>query len=278
MQIEEQKIVLEGRHLHRLVLHPDSAPRGTLVFFHGQGDYIDRYPPLLSIFVEQDFRCILTDLPGHGRSQGRRGSVPGMAFLDALLNSSLLDQPTPYLIAGHSMGGLVALRFFLNEPRRFAAAWFSSPLLDPMGQAKPWMRRTLPVLANLFPWIIVGTGVRTEDCTDDREGRPGEEDTPLYHSKVSIGWGRDLRDAAERIKQQLQGFPAGIPVLFTQGEIDKVCPPSILRARLVKLPENQITYSEIENARHEPFNGSTSALLQEALKKWVEKLTQRLPR
>ena len=278
MKVEEQEIVLEGRQLHRLILHPETTPRGTLVFFHGQGDFIDRYPPLLSILVAQGFRCILTDLPGHSRSTGRRGHVRGIAFLDTLLNDSLRDQPTPHLIAGHSVGGLMALRFFLNQPRRFAAAWFSSPLLDPMGQARPWMRHTLPLLANLFPWIIVDTGVRAEDCTDDREGRPGEHGTPLFHSKISIGWGRDLRDAAERVGQQFQGFPTDIPVLFTQGDIDKICPPALLRTRLVKLPENQITYSEIENARHEPFNGSTADNFLADLTHWVDQVSQRLPR
>jgi len=278
MTIEEQEITLAGRALHRLVLHPTGAPRGTLVFFHGQGDYSDRYPPLLAIFVEQGFRCILTDLPGHGRSEGRRGSVPGFPFLNELLDSSLKDQPAPHLIAGHSMGGLLALRFFLNDPGRFAAAWFSSPLLDPMGQASTWMRLTLPITAKLFPWIIVGTGVRDEDCTDDQEGRPGEDTTPLYHSKISIGWGRDLCDAAEQIAHQFQRFPSETPVLFTQGGIDTVCPPAILRSRLTPLPENQITYFEIENARHEPFNGSTADLFQTKLAGWAENLTQRWPR
>ena len=169
----------------------------------------------------------------------------------------------------------MALRFFLNEPDRFAAAWFSSPLLDPMGQARPWMRLTLPFMANFLPWLIVGTGVRAEDCTDDQKGRPGEEENPLYHSKISIGWGRDLRDAALQVEQQFQGMPLQTPVLFTQGEIDKVCPAAILRDRLNKLPENQITYHEIKDARHEPFNGSTGESLQSGLADWVKKLTQR---
>lgn len=278
MQIEEKEVTLAGYPLHRLVLHPSNTPRGTLIFFHGQGDYIDRYPPLLSIFVEQGFRCILTDLPGHGRSGGRRGSVPGLDFLQKLLESSLKNQPAPHLIAGHSMGGLMALRFFFNAPGRFSAAWFSSPLLDPMGQARPWMRITLPFIAKIFPWIIVDTGVRAEDCTDDLEGRPGEAAEPLYHSKISIGWGRDLRDAAEQIAEQFQEFPPNTPVLFSQGEIDPICPPSLLRTRLVKLPPNQITYLEIENARHEPFNGSSEDLFRKKLADWVGDLTRKLPR
>lgn len=278
MKIEGNEVSLGGYSLHRLILHPDNPPRGTLIFFHGQGDYIDRYPSLLSIFVEQGFRCILTDLPGHGRSSGRRGSVPGLGFLQNLLDSSLTNQPSPHLIAGHSMGGLMALRLFLNDPSRFSAAWFSSPLLDPMGQAKPGLRFILPLIANLFPWIIVGTGVRAEDCTDDLEGRPGEAAAPLYHSKISIGWGRDLRDAAEKIAQQFQEFPTKIPVLFSQGEIDPICPPAILRTRLVKLPPNQITYLEIENARHEPFNGSSEDLFRKKLADWVGDLTRKLPR
>lgn len=274
MKIEEINIKLNGRPLHRLILHPAKPPRGTLVFFHGQGDFVDRYPPILSPFVDAGYRCILTDLPGHGRSGGSRGAVPGLKFVDQLLEDSLQGQPEPYLVAGHSMGGLLALRFFLAHPDRFEAAWFSSPLLDPMRQAKPLLRTILPLVAHIAPWVTVSTGVRSEDCTDESDERPDDATSVLYHSRISLGWGRNLGEIANTVAEQFPAFPAKPPILFTQGELDYICPAGILTARLAKLSSNQITYREIAEARHEPFSGSTLNDFLRELKEWVSGLSQ----
>ena len=273
MKIEEKTPEVLGLHLHRLILHPDGECKGTLVFFHGQGDFIDRYPPILEGFTEAGFRCLLTDLPGHGRSPGIRGRVPGFELVDAVLEDSLQGQVEPYLIAGHSMGGLLALRFLMNHPHRFAAAWVSSPLLDPMRQAKPWMRASLPFVAGICPWITVGTGVRPEGCTESRPDENSDGSKVLYHSRISLGWGIKLRDAAETLAQQFPTLPADRPILFTQGELDNICPASLLKMRLEKLPPNQVTFKEIKEARHEPFHGSTGQEVLETLKNWIAGIT-----
>ena len=68
MRIETSKVHIQNQNLHRLTLNPERTIRGGVIFFHGQGDYIDRYPPILEGFVDAGYRCILTDMPGHGLS------------------------------------------------------------------------------------------------------------------------------------------------------------------------------------------------------------------
>lgn len=278
MKIQELNPSIAGYPLHRLLLTPDPevALKGSLLFFHGQGDFIDRYPPILENFVQAGYQCLLTDFPGHGQSTGRRGVVPGFKIVDQIIADSLahLDKTSgPTIIAGHSMGGLMALRYFLQEPDRFAAAWFSSPLLDPMEQAKPWMRILLPMASHLLPWLRVSTGVSAQDCGEQNDGSSvrSEESKPLYHNRISLLWGRQLAQAAEELSEQFPNFPTKIPILFTQGSDDPVCPAEILRTRLAKLPENKISYQEISQAKHEPFTGQTSEEFIEILKEWIQK-------
>lgn len=270
MKIEELRPKIKGQSLHRLVLQPEDQLRGTILFFHGQGDFIDRYPPILEGFVNAGFRCILTDLPGHGRSPGRRGVVPGFDFIDELFRDSVTHFEGPPIIAGHSMGGLLALRYFLRNPDLFEAAWFCAPLLAPMRQAKPWMRITMPILAGLLPWFTVGTGVRSSDCGDNTSGRGAETGEALYHSRISIGWGSELAKAAEEVREQFQTLPTATPILFTQGQRDPICPPEILGERLAKLPSNRIRFEKIEEALHEPFSGSTLAEFLSILNDWID--------
>jgi len=272
MTITTHQANLTGQKLHRLILSPTGPVKGGLIFFHGQGDYIDKYPDILKPFVEAGYRCLLTDLPGHGRSPGKRGEVPSIEIIEELFQSSLRILPQPTIIAGHSMGGLLALHFLLSYPEKFTAAWISSPLLDPMRQAKPWMRHLLPIISKITPWLTVGTGVQARDCGDDPK-RGSEEEKPLYHSRISLGWGLDLRNIAEKVSAQFLNFPTELPTLFTQGNIDPICPADILRERLTKLPKNQITYQEIPEALHEPFSGSSQEEFLARLRNW---LTQKL--
>ena len=270
MTIKEHRPVINGYSLHRLILTPDHAPRESLLFFHGQGDFIDRYPPILEGFVKAGYQCLLTDFPGHGRSPGTRGEVPGLKFVDDLFHESLSQLEGPVTIGGHSMGGLMALRYLLRHPEKFQSAWLSSPLLDPMRQASPWMRTLLPVVSKFLPWITIGTGVNSEDCGDHQSDRKESDEEALYHSRVSVGWGRDLRDAAEEVREQFPVISHDRPILFTQGEIDPICPPEILEDRFKKLPGNQIRYEKIPNARHEPFTGSTTGDFLNRLNRWIQ--------
>lgn len=276
MIVEKHEVKLGNHGLHRLVLKPEIPVRGGLVFFHGQGDFIDRYPPLLEGFVEAGYQCLLTDLPGHGLSPGRRGHVPGLDFVEALLEESLTHLEGPLVIAGHSMGGLMALRFLLRQPARFHAAWLSSPLLRVLARAGPGLRFLLPVLSRIAPRLTVDTGVTREQCDDHPEGSdPGDSgEDILYHSRISLSWGVDLVKASDYVWDKISGLPSDKPVLFTQGGDDPVCPPNALTELLAKTHSPRASLKLLAGARHEPFSGSTREILLERLRLWInEELT-----
>jgi lysophospholipase len=274
MTVNTETVGIRGYQLHRLVLHPNETPRGGLVFFHGQGDFIDRYPPLLSPFLEAGYRCILTDLPGHGRSPGKRGHVPGLDFIDELFEESLTHLDGPLVIAGHSMGGLMALRLFLKNPERFQAGWFSAPLLQILERAHPLLARFLPLVARIFPTLTTGTGVTSDQCGDFGDGP--RSDAPdvdaLCHSRISLGWGLELHRASSFVWESMARAPGAIPVLFTQGEDDRVCPPDVLRQLISQSPEASLDLELIPEARHEPFSGTTRDEFLLRLEKWTRKV------
>lgn len=270
MRIEASQVHIQNQTLHRLTLNPEAMIRGGLIFFHGQGDFIDRYPPILRSFVDAGYRCILTDMPGHGRSQGKRGIVPGLSFADELLHDSLSSLEGEIIIAGHSMGGLMALRFLFRNNNLFKAAWISSPLLNPMLQAKPWMKIALPLAAKLFPSATISTGVSSSDCSHKIDRGETEKDLALFHSRISIGWGRDLRDAAKEVREQFTNMAFEKPILFTQGDSDSICPVKILEDHLKALSSTQISFKKIKEARHEPFCGSTREDFLMHLNCWID--------
>ncbi|MDB4784748.1 lysophospholipase [Akkermansiaceae bacterium] len=269
MRIEVSQVHIQNQTLHRLTLNPEITVRGGLIFFHGQGDFIDRYPSILKGFVDAGYRCILTDMPGHGRSKGKRGVIPSLGFADELLQDSLSLLEDEIVIAGHSMGGLMAMRFLFQNVNLFEAAWISSPLLDPMLQANRWMKIALPLAAQISPSTTVSTGVSNSDCGDKIDRAETDEDQALFHDRISIGWARELRDAAQEVREELAKMAFKKPILFTQGDSDSVCPIQILEDRLKKLPSNQISFKKIKEALHEPFCGSTRGQFLTHLNHWI---------
>jgi pyruvate dehydrogenase E2 component (dihydrolipoamide acetyltransferase) len=112
-----QKIELEGRTLRYFDLGEGGTP---LVLIHGFGGDLNNW-----LFNHQalaaDRRVIAMDLPGHGES----GKTLRTGDLDELSHSVLglldhLDINTAHL-AGHSMGGAVALNMARLAPRRVAS-------------------------------------------------------------------------------------------------------------------------------------------------------------
>ncbi len=102
------------------IFHLDSGPAGSgppLVLVHGAGGTHRHWPEAVRALPGR--RVIALDLPGHGDSPGPpAGDVAGYArsvlgLMDALGIGAAV-------VAGHSMGGAVALTLALEAPARLA--------------------------------------------------------------------------------------------------------------------------------------------------------------
>lgn len=110
------------------VAHAPDKP--AVVFIHGAGMDHTVWTLFTRWFARNGFNIIAVDLPGHGRTEGPPvDTVEGMA--DWLLR--LLDQLglQRVILAGHSMGSLVALHAAATAPSRIervALLGFSYPM------------------------------------------------------------------------------------------------------------------------------------------------------
>jgi len=86
-----------------------------VVLLHGLGGTAANWIELLPTAVER-YRVLAPDLPGHGRS-GRLSAGAGInAFADSVGALIEHEAAAPALLAGHSFGGLVALRLAQRRP------------------------------------------------------------------------------------------------------------------------------------------------------------------
>jgi 2-succinyl-6-hydroxy-2,4-cyclohexadiene-1-carboxylate synthase len=89
-----------------------SAVTDEAILLHGFTQTGRSWAPVLAEVGER-YRCFAPDLPGHGDMAWRRPATPGAvaAYLNAV--------PAPrYVLCGYSMGGRLALRAALTNPKR----------------------------------------------------------------------------------------------------------------------------------------------------------------
>jgi pimeloyl-ACP methyl ester carboxylesterase len=122
---------VEGRHV-RLAYY-DVAPAGpgngrTVVLLHGKNFWGDAWADVARSLAARGFRVIVPDLLGFGRS-----SKPDVHYsfeLLALLTRRVLDEAGVKQVAvvGHSMGGMLAVRFALMFPERVTHLVLENPI------------------------------------------------------------------------------------------------------------------------------------------------------
>jgi pimeloyl-ACP methyl ester carboxylesterase len=118
----------------------------TLIFIHGLGSYLKAWYQNIE-GLKSHYRCIALDLPGYGKSS----KIPhsGMMSFYAEVIKSLIDklELQHVILAGHSMGGQIAMMAAINYPETIEGLI----LVDPAGfeqfteGQKKWFREVMTV-------------------------------------------------------------------------------------------------------------------------------------
>lgn len=88
-----------------------------LILIHGAGGNALHWPPALRHLSGHEVYAL--DLPGHGRSAGHARATIGAYAEDVAAFADALSLP-PFVLAGHSMGGAIAIELALRQPERLA--------------------------------------------------------------------------------------------------------------------------------------------------------------
>src|SRR5262245_59323457 len=95
----------------------DEPAQGTVIITHGLAEHSECYNLLAKTLAENNWYVLAWDMRGHGRSDGKRGFAKDFSYYMNDLESfirlvrSMKSVPqTPFVLFGHSMGGLVTIQ------------------------------------------------------------------------------------------------------------------------------------------------------------------------
>jgi len=222
-----QEFVLKlgsGAELFAQSWAPEGKPRAAIALVHGFGEHTGRYAHVGSSLAEAGYAVCGVDLPGHGRTKGKRGHASCIEILDTI---GLLIRETkgrcpgvPVFLYGHSMGGAMVLRYAMTASPDSAGVIASSPLIRLPQPAPAWKVAAAKLLCNLLPSMTLNNPLDLPGLSRDARVVEAVRKDPLYHNKVSTRLGWDLLQCEPWFDGQGGSFP--VPLLVMQGTADRI--------------------------------------------------------
>ena len=188
----------------------------SLVFLHGLLGSSQEFVPYLKHF-EGQYAAYALDAPLHGR-RDQVGALTATSLI-ADLEAQLAPIPTPYLFVGHSLGGLVALRYAALYPERVVGV----VLLDIVPYQTPFTQLFHTTLLRLFSERLAPERevVPLADVLTDEAYRLSV-DKYLTKCPRGVNPRERLARLADFVTDQIDAFfqpqPLSCPLLFLVGE------------------------------------------------------------
>ena len=240
---------------------PGATVRGRVLIVHGLGEHGARYGHVAAALNGAGWDVHAHDQRGHGRSGGERGSVPSADALlaDLALVVDHLRRPgAPFVLLGHSMGGLVAARFVAEALAPQPAPWsrtpdalvLSSPALDP-GMTR-FQSLQLALAEKLAPDFALGNGLKPEWVSRDPAVVRAYVADPLVHDRLTPRLVRFIVDGGVAVRAAAPQWR--VPTLLMWAGADRCVAPAGSAAMAAAAPPAVLSHRVFPGLAHEIFN------------------------
>ncbi len=271
--IEETVTVTDGLRLYLRRSEVASA-RGEVLIAHGFGEHSGRYGALTEHLTSNNYSVSAYDHRGHGLSDGLPGHVESFDEYDDDLKRLIAsvrarNQSRPLFLIGHSMGGLIALRYLARTNGTINGAVISAPLIKvavPVPAHKLMIAR---VGAWMAPRFRLDNEINPAHLSRDPEvGRAYAAD-PLVNRKVSTKWFAEATRAMEEVAQWAPQIKTPILVMHgTEDRLASVDATNRLFENIASSDKELVIYSGFY---HELFNEPEKQQVFERVTEWLEK-------
>ena len=256
----------DGLRLFTRTWQPTARPRSAIVLVHGLAEHGGRYAHVGEELARRGHHVRATDLRGFGRSEGRRAWVRTWdEYLDDLVGDveDARGLGVPVVIAGHSLGGLVATSYALSDRPQPDLLVLSAPSLDAdLPAVKKAMAR---ILGSVLPRLSVANGLKGHQLSRDPLVGEAYFADSLVHTRTTLRLGREGLRAGDRARARIAEL--AVPTLVIHGSHDPIVPPDITRP-LETL--DIVERIELDGHRHESFNEEGGQEAIDTVASWVE--------
>jgi len=262
--MREEFLRVRGLRVHVIRSGDERLPRLLLV--HGLGGSVESWVDVLD-HLSRGFHLIAVDLPGYGQSEKPDASYTIESFADFVC--ALIEQlkAGSLILAGHSMGGMIAMKTYSKCPEKVKAMI----LIDAAGVSGTAAEKIRRYMSD--GWTLERLRKFYLDCV---LGRVGKLDEARLEEVVQMmedpGFRRAYLRSLEAISKPLpeeEIMKIKVPTLIIWGSDDKLTPPEdgVKLNKLIRGSRLVI----VEGAGHSPQEETPRKLVQE-IEKFASKL------
>jgi alpha-beta hydrolase superfamily lysophospholipase len=249
--------------------------RAEVILVHGFGEHSGRYSQLTDYLAREGFSVTAYDHRGHGLSDGLPGHVEEFSEYDkdlAAVIKSLCERSPDInrtFLIGHSMGGLIVLRYVARNAGNLSGAVVTSPLLGIAAPVPAHKMMIARVGARMTPRLRVGNEIDPAALSRDPEVGRAYSTDPLVTRQVSVRWYWEAKRAMEEARESAAQIE--LPILVLQGTQDKIASLDATREVFERIGSADKELGVYTDFYHELFNEPEKREVFERVAVWLEK-------
>ncbi|MFT9848171.1 alpha/beta hydrolase [Aneurinibacillus sp. REN35] len=251
---------------------PVDEERGSIVIVHGAGEYFVRYHWLVQQLNEAGYSVFGGDLPGLGRTKGRKGHIERFEAYYAAVDTWIeraSKRKRPLFLLGHSMGGLIVARYAEAVHPDVDGIILSSPCFGLSRNISPALEGIASILNRITPAFRLSAGIKAGDVSRDQTVTLRYTEDPHITTKVSVRWYKELQKAMRLAKEEIEDYP-DVPTLVMQAGADRIVSPTTTKLWMDSLPISCKRYVEWPDCYHEIFNEPEKNEVINTLLQWMQ--------
>lgn len=248
------------------------SSRATVLLVHGYAEHCRRYDHVAECLVNAGATVFAYDQRGYGRSDGKTAYIDTfdqyLNDLDDILDHVRSRPPDrPIFLFGHSMGGLVVLKYVLDNTPSVDGLLLSSPALEINPDLAPLLRKIAQWIGWLFPTLPTSRSPQEAISRDPAVVEEANNDPLNYHGRVPARTGAEMLKAGEAVRKHLPDVH--LPFLVFHGTADVLTNPEWSKRLYEKASATDKTLHLYEGLYHETFNEPEQQRVLTDISNWI---------
>jgi lysophospholipase len=256
----------DGVSLEAQFIEPAAERNPCLFWLHGAFEHCGHYEEARKHFTNLGWGNLFFDLRGHGKSGGKRIFVAAFEHyledINSIYNAFGAQIKGPLILVGHSMGGLIAIRYLqwakASAPLRQCIV--TAPFLGVAVKIPAWKRLLSKLIVEWLPTLSLPNGLEARQLSHDPEYVRRYETDPLVLKNATAGW---FEQTLKNHQLALQQAPKiQIPLDLFIAEADKIVSNQAIELFWERLPaELPKSKNILPGFFHEVFNEKQKELI-----------------
>lgn len=227
--------------------------KATVILVHGGFEHFSRYRWFMGVLVKNGYNIISGDLPGHGVNTKSRGDITSFEeYLKTVDHwyEEAAALSLPIILIGHSMGGLIIVRYLQTRVTNIHSVLLSSPCFGLQEPPEKITYALARMFYRVYPKFRVPVPILFEKMTSNREVQIDIKNDPLFVKEVSIRWFIELEKAIKAAFDDIERTNL-VPLLLMQAGNDLIVKKEEGKKWFEEYPSIHKIYKEFPHMFHE---------------------------